>query len=201
MCAPVSTPTFSLSALTLDELGLLVRHKRANSSVAEAFARALLVWTKRRVQRLCRRHLQVDDVNDLVQEFMVRCLTRHFAGWEPSEVSISAYLYGRLRTEVIDRQRQLLRRSIRDTDVDDTELPSQLPTPDEIQATRETEWRVRRLHRVVSALPRRQRMIMRRSFSGVTLRDLAKAEGVHPSTFSRERALAVASIRREMRAG
>ena len=44
-------------------------------------------------------------------------------------------------------------------------------------------------------------MIMRRSFSGVTLRDLAKAEGVHPSTFSRERALAVASIRREMRAG
>ena len=198
MCAPLSTPNtrrFSLASLTLDELGLLVRHKKATRPVRDAFARALLVWTRQRVQRLSRHRLQAADVNDLVQEFMVRCLTRHFSGWDPSAVAISAYLYTRLRTEVIDRQRQVRRRSARDVDVDEAELPSQLPTPDEIQATRITDARLRHLDNVVALLPRRQRMVMKRTLKGDCLTDIAKGVGVHHSTLSRDRTQAVQIIR------
>ena len=194
MCAPHLTPRLTLNALGLDDLGLLVRHKKATPAVREAFARALLAWTKVRVQRLSRRGLQPDDVNDLSQEFVLRCLTRHFAGWDPTAVTISAYLYTRLRTEVIDRQRLLRRRGARDIDVDDVELPGQLPSPEEIQASREREARFRRLDDVVARLPRRQKMVMRRTLRGEQLQDIAKDAGLHHSTLSRDRSQALQHI-------
>ncbi len=202
MCAPSPSPRFALPALQaasaagparlhLDDLGLRVRDRTATPAVREAFARELSRWTRQRVQRCGGRRLQPADVSDVSQEFVLRCLTRHFAGWDPQAVTLSAYLYRRLRHEVIDRQRQLRRRSVRDVDVDDLELPGQQPTLEDIQVVRERERRLRHLDDVVATLPRRQEMVVRRTLRGERLEEIARGAGVHHSTLSRDRTRAL----------
>jgi RNA polymerase sigma factor (sigma-70 family) len=199
MCAPQKTPHFDLHALSLDDLGLLARHKKASPAVREAFARELSRWTRARVQSMSGRRLQPADVNDVAQEFVVRCLIRHLPAWDPKLVSLSPFLYRRLRCEVIDRQRLLRRRSERDFDVDDLELPGHVPNVEEIQATREEDARLRLLDVVVARLPRRQRMVMRRTLRGEPLKDIARDARVHHSTLSRERASAVLVLQTALR--
>ncbi|MDP2344625.1 MAG: sigma-70 family RNA polymerase sigma factor [Deltaproteobacteria bacterium] len=194
MCHPIQPPRLDLKALSLDDLGLLARHKKATPAVREAFARELLRWTRQRVQSMSGRRLQLADVADVAQEFAIRCFTRHVEQWNPALVSLSAFLYRRLRCEVIDRQRLLRRRQERDFDVDGLELPTQLPNVDEIQTTREEEARLRHLDVVVGRLPRRQRMVMRRTLRGEQLKDIAKDARVHHSTLSRERTQAIRHI-------
>ncbi len=193
MCAPLS-PRLSLDRLGLDDLGMLVRHKRATPAVRQAFAQALRTWIEQRVRRLGQGRLQAADVDDLVQEFTVRCLTRHFCAWEPALCTLSAFLFHRLRCEVIDHQRLVCRRAARDAAVDDLELASTDPSPAEREERLVRERNLQRIDDAVAALPRRQKMVMRRTLLGEPLHTIARDAGVSHSTLSREKSQALQGI-------
>lgn len=195
MCAPL-TPrqTLSLDRLGLDDLGMLARHKRATPAVRDAFVRALRTWIELRVRRVGQGRLQPADIDDLVQDFVVRCLTRHLCAWDPALCTISAFLFRRLRCEVIDHQRVVCRRAARDTIVDEVELLSPEPSPVEREEQQVRERKLRLVDDVVAALPRRQKMVMRRTLLGDTLHDIAKDIGVSHSTLSREKSAALQQI-------
>ena len=114
------------AALDLDTLGLMARHPRATASTQALFSAALVKWARDRVQLVTRRMVSFTaaDRDDLVQEFMLRCLTRHLPRWEPAMTPLSAYLYRRLQGDVIDQLRRRITREKRVGAVDPDTLPS-----------------------------------------------------------------------------
>lgn len=202
MCSPAA-PTkpfaLNLSRLTLDELGILQTHPRANDDVKEAFAAALHVWIGLRLRRLLGRSTQVADRDDLGQEFLVRCYTRYLPSWQPGTCSLSSFLFLRLRCEVVDHLRKHGRVAGRFVDVEDVAVAAEVTASDTslfavIDAAAD-EQRHRLVDDVVARLPRRQRMVLRRSLAGETLNAIAKDVGLSHSTASRERAQAMASVK------
>jgi RNA polymerase sigma factor (sigma-70 family) len=203
----MSAPTpfrIDLDQLGLDDLGLLVRHPRAPDSVRRAFVRALDAWTRRRVRSLTRsmRAVGAHDREDLVQEFLLRCLTRHLRHWQPATSTITGFLYPRLRGVVIDhwrRSRTAERHVVTD---DDRDADLDVPVEDAVDvaagalcAAQARDVCHEAVDSAVASLPARQRRVVRALLRGAALADVAEELDVHPSTVSRERAAAFTSLR------
>ncbi len=185
------------AALDLDTLGLMARHPRATASTQALFSAALVKWARDRVQLVTRRMVSFTaaDRDDLVQEFMLRCLTRHLPRWEPAMTPLSAYLYRRLQGDVIDQLRRRITREKRVGAVDPDTLIDDERGHDEIAAARHRERALAALDAAVVRLPRRQRAVVRRTLNGESAGDVAASLRVHASTVSRERAAAISTLR------
>lgn len=190
------------SHLSIDHLGLLMRHPRATPAVQAAFSRVLIRWTTVRIGSLTRRMISFDaaDRDDLLQAFMLRCLTRHLPHWEPHRVTLSAYLYRRLHGDVVDtlRARQRLDATVADVDAD-TIIDEVCDRDAWVERLRK-ETRLCLVEDSIEALPRRQRQVLRRSMGGETLTEVAAGLGLHPSTLSRERSSALRAVRTRVEA-
>lgn len=198
MCTrPTAKPT-----LSLDNLGLLMRHPKATPAVQAAFSRALIRWSTDRIGSLTRRMVSFDaaDRDDLLQAFMLRCLTRHLPRWEPHRVSLSAYLYRRLHGDVIDTLRARRRREATVSDVDADTIVDEVCDRDAWIERLTRESTLRLVEDSIDELPRRQRQVLRRSMGGETLTEVAAGLGLHPSTLSRERSAALRTVRTRVEA-
>jgi RNA polymerase sigma factor (sigma-70 family) len=195
MSAPASV-RIDVNTLSLDDLGLLVRHPRAPASARNAFVKALAAWTQARVALVARtmRNLDETDREDIAQEFLLQCLTRHLRQWQPTLSTITAFLFPRLRCVVIDAWRRRVREGQRDGG---DECDREDERADVERGPRRV--RLEACYAVVAAaitrLPKRQRSVMRLVLAGDSLGDVAAALGVHPSTVSRERSAALTRLR------
>lgn len=192
MCSPVA-----LDRLSLDHLALLASHPRATPTVQAAFSRALLAWTRVRVARLARRWANDMDCDDLVQHFMLRCLTRHLPLWSSHRVSLSPYLFRRLQGDVLDALRARRRGTV-DGDVDPDTLIDEERDTEACAARVEAERTLRLVERVVEELPTRQRLAVQRGFAGESMAEVAASLKVHPSTMSREKSAALVALRERL---
>ena len=190
------------SHLSIDHLGLLMRHPRATPAVQAAFSRALIRWTTARIGSLTRRMISFDaaDRDDLLQAFMLRCLTRHLPRWEPHRVTLSAYLYRRLHGDVVDTLRARRRLDATFADVDADTVIDEVCDRDAWVERLGKETRLSLVEDSIEALPRRQRQVLRRSMGGETLTEVAAGLGLHPSTLSRERSSALRAVRTRVEA-
>jgi RNA polymerase sigma factor (sigma-70 family) len=203
MSAPAPV-RIDLTVLGLDDLGLLARHPQAPQGARRAFVRELTTWTRTRVATATRtmRTLDASDREDIVQDFLVACLTRHLRRWDPGRSTLTAYLFVRLRGAAIDawrRRRTALRR-------DGGEIAAVV---DQVAGDFDVEApaRARALDAcfgvalaAVDRLPRRQRAVVRHVLQGDSLAEAAQTLGVHASTASRERAAALAQLRSTLEA-
>jgi RNA polymerase sigma factor (sigma-70 family) len=185
--------------LGLDDLGLLVRHPRAPESVRRAFVQALDAWVRRRVATLTRRMRTIDDADrdDLVQDFLLACLTRHLRQWQPARATVSAYLFARLRCLVIDRWRRRRDAVARDAG-DDVDVASDTFTVDAARGAQAREACCVAVAHAVAGLPVRQRAVMRGFLRGDAAGTLAWELRLHPSTVSRDRTAALAALRAKL---
>jgi RNA polymerase sigma factor (sigma-70 family) len=190
--------TTPLSAMSLDQLALLTTHKRATPAVQAAFSRALLAWTRRRVRMACRATpFQGLDQDDVVQAFILRCLTRHIGQWQPHRCEFTAFLYRRLRGDVCDAWRRRRRAEARSLELDDRAADVVDDAgPERWREVLVKEHRLRLIEGGLSSLPVRQRQALAGALAGQSMTDVAEELGVHPSTMSRERTSAIAAIRR-----
>ncbi len=194
-----SNPRLDPNTLDLDTLAMLARHPRATANVQAAFSKALVTWSRQRIQMVTRRMgtFSTGDRDDLLQEFMLRCLTRHLQRWDPAATTLSAFLFRRLHGDVVD---QLRRRITHEKRVDgsafdpDTIIDEERGI-DEIAARRHRERALTAVDAAVVRLPRRQRAVVRRTFAGESAADVAADLRVHPSTISRERSAALSTLR------
>ncbi len=199
MCLPVThRPTVEL--LSLDQLGMLALHPRASAEVKETFARVLTTWVNDRVRRLIGRWAQPCELEDVASDFIVRCYTRHLPAWSDIRCALSSYLYTRLRCEIIDHQRNVCRRVGRYLDIVDVEVAVEARDLEQDAKDREREARLDLLDQLVDRLPRRRRMVIKRSMSGETLHSIGRAKKVSHSTLSRERALGLATLQAAVQA-
>lgn len=188
MCSP------SLHRLDLDQLGMMALHPRAGKDVEAAFARVLTEWVHNRVRRLIGRWAQPAELDDVAANFVLRCYARHLPAWQDARCTLSSYLYTRLRCEVIDHQRGVCRFAGRYLDVAevDVAVDARDLVKDADDRAREAQFQL--LDDVIDQLPRRRRMIMRRTLSGETIKEIAKDKRCSTSTLSRERSLALQTI-------
>ena len=107
-----------LDTLSLDHLALLASHPRATPTVQAAFSRALLSWTRERARKLRHRWPPGVELDDVIQTFMLRCLTRHLPAWQEHRVALSPYLYRRLLCDACDVVRGQNRHASRFDDLD-----------------------------------------------------------------------------------
>lgn len=192
MCTP------TLHRVPLDHLALLAQHPRATPAVQAAFSRALLQWTRTRVARLSKRWPTDVDTDDVIQAFMLRCLTRHLSMWQSHRVGISAYLYRRLVGDVCDLLRSRSRAVSRFEDVDVNLVIDEDRDTEECLARVTNERRLRLVEEVVAALPARQRLAVETSLAGASMREVASTMRIHPSTLSREKTAAFAALREQL---
>ncbi|HEY1101237.1 MAG TPA: sigma-70 family RNA polymerase sigma factor, partial [Myxococcota bacterium] len=153
---------------------------------------------RERVQLVTRRmpSFSTTDRDDLVQEFMMRCLTKHLSRWEPSQSSLSGFLYRRLHGDVVDALRRRITADKRGRgDVDPDTLIDHEHGHDDIAARRHRERALAALDAAVVKLPRRQRAVVRRTLNGESATDVASSLRVHASTVSRERSAAIVALR------
>jgi RNA polymerase sigma factor (sigma-70 family) len=187
-----------LRELSLDDLALLSSHPRATAAVQAAFHRALAEWTRVRVGRLRHRWPAGVEVDDVIQSFLLRCVSRHLPAWRAHRVALSPYLYRRLvgdACDVVRRHRRHERyeaplESAASDDVVDDERDTET-----CLARKDTERRLRLVQYAVAALPARQRTAVETTLGGASLGEVARALQVHPSTMSRERTAAIATLR------
>jgi RNA polymerase sigma factor (sigma-70 family) len=204
MSAPLAV-RLDLQRLSLDELGLLARHPRASHAVRAAFVRTLSAWVRSRIRGLARtmRNLGAFDHEDIAQDFLERCLTRHLRQWDPEAVALSPFLFLRLRGAVIDswRRRETESRRAGGVDVDDVEgdcgvdvVGDRVVVGGTTRALAlESSWQS--THAAIHALPPRQRTVVRLVLRGAKLADVAQTLKVHPSTVSREHRAALDRLR------
>ena len=187
MCNPTRLDD---ATLALDSLAVLARHPLATANVQATFSRALVKWARDRIAMVTRRMMSFTaaDRDDLLQEFMLRCLTRHLDRWDPARTTLTAFLYRRLHGDVIDQ----LRRRIA---VDPDSLVDDERAHDGIAARAHRERALAALDAAVVRLPRRQRAVVRRTFAGESANDVAADLRIHPSTVSRERSAAILTLR------
>ncbi len=193
-----TAPRLDPATLDLDSLGLLARHPRAAANVQAAFSRALVKWARDRVAMVTRRMVSftASDRDDLVQEFMLRCLTRHLQRWDPSSTTLSAFLFRRLHGDVVDQLRRRITVEKRIAPgADPDSLVDDERAHDGIVANAHRERALAAIDAAVIRLPRRQRAVVRRTFAGESASDVAADLRVHPSTVSRERSAAIITLR------
>jgi RNA polymerase sigma factor (sigma-70 family) len=209
MSAPRSV-RLDLLALGLDDLAVLARHPHAPAEGRRAFVAVLTRWTRDRVTVVTRTMSGFGDADreDLVQDFLMACLTRHLRQWIPERGTVSAFLFVRLRSTVIDawrrRQRLVRRQGVIERDVQDmidevdsVQHKNAGATPDGFDAARDraSDDLHAALVGAVAALPERQRTVVRCLCAGRTVGEAAALLRVHPSTASRERGAAFARLR------
>jgi RNA polymerase sigma factor (sigma-70 family) len=195
MSAPAPV-RIDLTTLGLDDLGLLARHPRAPQSARRAFVRALTSWTQARVAFVTRSMQNIDDSDrdDIVQDFLIACLTRHLRQWHPELSTLTAYLFVRLRCSAIDAWRR--RRTAHQRDGGDhVDVVDERSDVETLSRVRELEDCFDATRAAVDALPHRQRAVVLHVLQGDSLVDAASALGVHASTASRERTAALARLR------
>jgi RNA polymerase sigma factor (sigma-70 family) len=201
MSAPQSVD-LDLASLGLDDLAVLARHPLAPAATRTLFTAALSRWVRQRVATATRGMTAFDaaERDDLVQEFLVTCLTRHLRQWDPQRCPLSAFLYVRLRGAAIDGWRRH-RRAQRHGALVEVDLDT-VVDPDSEGGSGERGPRARTLDgccaamaAAVQTLPRRQRAVVEHVLQGHSLVEAAAALKVHPSTASRERSAALASLR------
>lgn len=192
--------TRPLHSLNLDQLALLASHPRATPAVQAAFSRALLTWTRERARRLRRRWPPGVELDDVVQIFMLRCLTRHLPAWPQHRVALSPYLYRRLVCDACDVVRGQNRHASRFDDADPDAFIDEGRETEACLGRVETERTLRLVEDVVAALPVRQRLAVETHFGGQSLSEVAARLRVHPSTMSREKTAAVATLRTVLQA-
>ncbi len=179
-----------VSTYSLDHLALLNTHPRATAAAQAAFSAALLTWTRERVAALVKRYggFQAADEQDLVQAFMLRCLTRHLPKWSASRVALSPYLYRRLQCDVIDALRSR-GRHLAQVDVD-ADI-SVVVDGEDVNVKRERLAHERRCAAALSVLETlpsvERRLICQTVMGSASMSEIADELGVHPSTMSRHR--------------
>ena len=184
-----------LDTLSLDHLALLASHPRATPAVQAAFSRALLSWTRERARRLRHRWPPGVEVDDVIQTFMLRCLTRHLPAWQEHRVALSPYLYRRLVCDACDVVRGQNRHASRFDDLDPDDVIDEERETEACLERVGTERTLRLVDDVVAALPERQRLAVECSMAGASLSDVAARLRVHPSTMSREKSAALETLR------
>jgi RNA polymerase sigma factor (sigma-70 family) len=189
-----------LHNLSLDHLALLATHPRATPAVQAAFSRALLDWTRERASRLRHRWPAGVELDDVIQTFMLRCLTRHLPAWRQHKVALSPYLYRRLVCDACDVVRGQNRHTTRFDDVDPDEVIDDERETETCLERVATERTLRLVEDVVAALPARQRLAVESGLGGASLSEVAAKLQVHPSTMSRERTAALATLRTVLQA-
>ena len=192
MCRSLTT-TYSL-----DHLALLITHPRATPAAQAAFSAALLAWTRARVSRLVKRygHFNHADEADLVQAFMLRCLTRYLRKWSATRVALSPYLYRRLKADVVDALRERGRRGAQHddganlaaiVDVDDTAAKHE---------RLELERSCAAALVLLEQLPALEQRLVRETVMGAaSMSEIADELDVHPSTMSRHRSAGLRRLR------
>ena len=196
MCSPARPLVLPLSRMSFDQLGILATHPRATDEIKEAFAAALHLWVGQRLKRLLGRSTQAADREDLAHEFMISCYAHHLAGWSPGLCPVSAWLFLRLRSDVVDFLRKTTRSKGRFVDVDDACVVAPDTSMDAALELRAERARHKLVDDVIATLPRRRRMVLRRTLNGESLQDIARDGRLSSSTASREKALAVAALQR-----
>lgn len=206
MCSPVtplpltaSSKRAAIEQLGLDQLGMLALHPRASAQLKETFAQVLTTWVHDRVRRLIGRWAQPAEREDVASDFIVRCYTRHLPAWSDVRCALSSYLYTRLRCEIVDHQRNVCRRAGRYLDIVDVDIAVDARDVEQDARDREKEARLALLDTLVDRLPRRRRMVLKRSLSGETLHAIGREKKVSHSTLSRERSLALATLQEAVR--
>ena len=201
MCTP-QTPKQILKDLTLDNLALLARHRRATPGVLEAFSRALSDWTDRRIRHLSVRYPSVSNAcrEDIRQDFLIRCLRRHLQTWRSSQCSFTAFAYRRLHGDVVDhlRRRITAERRAASPDLDLDTFEDDNLALETITNNLQHEHQLRLLEGGLRRLPSREREVLERTAEGESMSQMALEEGVHPSTLSRLRATALTNLREEV---
>ena len=194
MCNPTRLDD---ATLALDSLAVLARHPLATANVQATFSRALVKWARDRIAMVTRRMMSFTaaDRDDLLQEFMLRCLTRHLDRWDPARTTLTAFLYRRLHGDVIDQLRRRITVERRVGAVDPDSLVDDERAHDGIAARAHRERALAALDAAVVRLPRRQRAVVRRTFAGESANDVAADLRIHPSTVSRERSAAILTLR------
>ncbi|MBM4281274.1 MAG: sigma-70 family RNA polymerase sigma factor [Deltaproteobacteria bacterium] len=200
MSAP-RTVRLDLQTFSLDSLAALARHSQASAAVRRSFAAALGRWVQTRVATVTRTMACFDDADrdDIAQEFLIACLSRHLRQWCPERSPLAGFLFIRLRGAVIDAWRRRSRSLRRDPFVDVdlayiVDPASELEGGERVDA-REFDDRCEALRAAVVELPRRQRAVVEHLLRGETLTEAATALRVHPSTASRECGAALAQLR------
>jgi RNA polymerase sigma factor (sigma-70 family) len=195
MCRSPSVP------LSLDHLALLITHPKATPATQAVFTSALLTWTRARVATLTKRFggFNHADEQDLVQAFILRCLTRYLPRWSPTRVALSPYLYRRLHADVVDALRARHRQAARLND--DADLDGVID--DEDARAKYDRLRLERSCEIVDALletlPRVEQRLIRQTVMGTaSLTEIAEEVGVHPSTMSRRRSVGLRRLREGM---
>jgi len=187
------------ATLDLDSLAMLARHPRATANVQAAFSKALVKWARDRIAMVTRRMVSFTaaDRDDLLQEFMLRCLTRHLDRWDPTQTVLTAFLYRRLHGDVVDqlRKRITVEKRLAPGAFDPDTLVDDERAHDGIAARAHRERALAAIDAAVVRLPRRQRAVVRRTFAGESASEVAADLRVHPSTVSRERSAAILTLR------
>jgi RNA polymerase sigma factor (sigma-70 family) len=192
--------TRPLHSLSLDHLALLASHPRATPAVQAAFSRALLTWTRERAARLRRRWPADVELDDVIQTFMLRCLTRHLPAWRQHRVALSPYLYRRLVCDACDIVRAQSRHAAWRDEADPDAFIDDARDTEVCLERVATERTLRLVEDVVAALPTRQRLAVQSSLGGPSLGEVAAQLRVHPSTMSREKTAGLTTLRTVLQA-